>query len=300
MSRQYQDPRYQSPDDPYQTSSNVPRQYEQSIPPFPTAQDAYPSHSASVPPSQHAYTIPTHLEGRQQPQSSTHSGGYLPYAEGHVPFPEPSFRESSSFQRSSTGHPSIYIPPTMPQSTGGPYQQDRQDPYGYPPSGGSPSSSHHDRAYPATSSVTSSTDLYARSEVQTHPGSGYTITNTRPQDRNATEYEEEQYSPDFRPKGPGNSPVATHRHVTTGRICRLRYCGNPVFHDPRVNEFREWCSDEHMRAGIETGIEKPCRECRIWPRRHNYRFCSGDTCRYPGIPAGGGGPGRPPYLHYGA
>ncbi len=161
-----------------------------------------------------------HLESRQQPQSSAYSGGYPHYAEGHVPFPEPSFRESSSFQRSSTGHPSVYLPPTMPQSTGGSYQQDRQDPYGYPPSGGSPSSSHRDRTYPATSSVTSSTDLYARSEVQTHPGSGYTVTNTRPQDWNTTtEYEEEQYSPDFRPKGPGSSPVATPSKQCTLTLC---------------------------------------------------------------------------------
>jgi len=56
MSRQYQDPRYQSADDPYQTSLNVPRQSEQSIPPFPTAQDAYSSHSV---PSQHGMPSPS-------------------------------------------------------------------------------------------------------------------------------------------------------------------------------------------------------------------------------------------------
>ena len=40
-------------------------------------------------------------------------------------------------------------------------------------------------------------------------------------------------------------------HVTTDRICRLRHCRRAVFLDTRVNEYREWCSDEHMRCAVQ-------------------------------------------------
>ncbi|KAH9992194.1 hypothetical protein BJV74DRAFT_834813 [Russula compacta] len=65
-----------------------------------------------------------------------------------------------------------------------------------------------------------------------------------------------------------------------GPACRLPHCNNPVFFDRRVNELREWCSDEHMRAAMMNGIEKPCKQCRVWPRRYGYKLCSGQTCRY--------------------
>jgi hypothetical protein len=52
-----------------------------------------------------------------------------------------------------------------------------------------------------------------------------------------------------------------------------------VFFDRRVNELREWCSDEHMRAAIAHRVEKPCKTCGQWPRRNGYKYCSGNYCR---------------------
>jgi hypothetical protein len=39
-----------------------------------------------------------------------------------------------------------------------------------------------------------------------------------------------------------------------------------------------------LRAAIERRVEKPCKTCEEWPRRNGYKFCSGDVCRYPGVP----------------
>jgi hypothetical protein len=34
-------------------------------------------------------------------------------------------------------------------------------------------------------------------------------------------------------------------------VCRLPDCDYPVFFDRRVNEHREWCSDQHMRCAFD-------------------------------------------------
>jgi len=223
--------------------------------------------------SSKAYPAQTYQEGRQQPQPLGHSGGYPPYAEGHsITFPE-QYSESSSRQRSATGHPETYATPsTLPQSTVGTYHQDHQEPYGYHPSGGSSSSSH--RTYPTSGSVTSG-DLYARPEVQ-NPGASYTVNiQADSQNWGNPGHDEGHHGPDFRQKGPHSVPVASHRPK-----CRYPGCNNYVFFDRRVNELREFCSDEHMGAAIQRGLEKPCRHCGMWPRRYGYKYCSGDVCRY--------------------
>lgn len=85
-------------------------------------------------------------------------------------------------------------------------------------------------------------------------------------------------------------------------ICRMPGCNYPAFVDGRVNERREWCSNEHMqsaihiylhnpvlsyfphRAAIVQRVEEPCSRCRVWPRRTGHRLCSGTVCRYPYFP----------------
>jgi hypothetical protein len=154
---------------------------------------------------------PTPPEGLQHPQPSGHSGGYPPYAEGPLTFPEP-YPESSPPQRASAGHSTIYgAPPpshTMHQSTLRLYQQERQPPYDYLSSGAS-SDSH--RAYTTASSVTSGS-AYTRSEFQPHtgPSSGYTNMDARAelQDLNPSLYDEGPHGSDNLPKAPSNPPAA--------------------------------------------------------------------------------------------
>ena len=234
------------------------------------------THSIMSHPSQHVYPGPTHPEGQQHPQPSGRSGGY-PYARGHILFPEPSLI-SSPLPRASAGHSVNYLAPpplrTMSQITADPYQQERQRPHDYHSSGGS-SGSHH--TYPTVSSVASSS-MYAHSEFQPHPGgSGYTDINARaqPQNLNATVNDEGPQGFYSWHTPPSNSPVSGRRPQ-----CRYPSCYNYTFVDMRVNELREWCSDNHMRAAVQNGLEKPCKQCRVWPRRNGYRYCSGNICRY--------------------
>ena len=225
MSHPYRDPHYQPTSGHYPASENVPRQSEQHGLPFSTTQDPYSIHT-----SQHGiffirkqwkidglilfatvFPGPTPPEGRQHPQPSGHSGGYPPYAEGPLTFPDP-YPESSPPQRASAGHSTIYgAPPpsqTMNQSTLGSYQQERQPPYDYLSSGGS-SDSH--RAYTTASSITSGS-VYARSEFQPHPGpsSDYTNMDSRaePQHLNASLYDGGPHGSDTLQKAPSNPPTA--------------------------------------------------------------------------------------------
>ncbi|KAI0268479.1 hypothetical protein BGY98DRAFT_337408 [Russula aff. rugulosa BPL654] len=66
------------------------------------------------------------------------------------------------------------------------------------------------------------------------------------------------------------------------QICRYPRCNVRVFFDRRVDELREWCSDQHMMAAVAHGVEKPCKTCQVWPRRNGYKHCSGNICKYPG------------------
>ncbi|KAF8492544.1 hypothetical protein F5888DRAFT_889322 [Russula emetica] len=123
--------------------------------------------------------------------------------------------------------------------------------------------------------------------VEPHHGGGYTATAAQPQDWNAAVYNEghdsrsnaaghggiQGHGP--RSIAPGVPPVGSHRrlrpqvenaavydeghgsrpkspphHVTSGYkpLCRYPRCGHHVFFDRRVNELREWCSDQHMQC----------------------------------------------------
>jgi hypothetical protein len=74
-----------------------------------------------------------------------------------------------------------------------------------------------------------------------------------------------------------------------------------MYFDRRFNEFWEWCTTQHvqyvMRAisefipglhflseALTRGMEKPCKRCAIWPRKHRYRYCGGDACNKGGVP----------------
>ena len=236
MSHPYQDPRYLPTSGHYRTSSNVPRQSGQHIPPIPTTQDPHyiqtSQHSTVFHPqivedrwanSFSVFPGPTHLEGRQHPQPSGHSGGY-PYAEGHIPFPGP-YPGSSPLQPASAGQLANYAAPplsqTMSQSTVDPYEQERQRPHDYHSSGGS-SGSHS--AYPTASSVASSS-VYAHSEFQPHPGpgSGYADMNARAQlqNLNATIYDEGPHGSDSRQKAPSNPPLTGRSKQRASLLCLL-------------------------------------------------------------------------------
>ena len=73
-----------------------------------------------------------------------------------------------------------------------------------------------------------------------------------------------------------------------------------MFFDRRVNEFREWCSEQHMQcvvlnyhhnpvlsylflwSAVRDRVEKVCSACGVWPRRYSNKGCSVSVCRYPG------------------
>ncbi|KAF8489968.1 hypothetical protein F5888DRAFT_1140140 [Russula emetica] len=63
--------------------------------------------------------------------------------------------------------------------------------------------------------------------------------------------------------------------------CRFSGCNTPVFFDRRVDEYREWCSDEHLMLAVRHRVEQPCRACQYWPRRNGYKHCSGSICKHP-------------------
>jgi len=301
--RRQPDPRYRSYPTP---PSNSHQQPEQFIPSVPMTQDHYPSY-----PNQ--YTHPTYPEDPQPHQPSSPPGSYPPYAEDNMSFPQP------HLQRSSVGPPATYFAPpqSMPHSSIGSHQSAHQDTSGgssgsrldassyssfggsadvrdetsgypsepssayyvgarqgtsgYPPTIGS-SRSH--RAYSVGGSVTGSADSESYS---VSPQAAYTGAASQPQGWDPTGHEEgqsEEYD-GFRPKGPSSSPVFGYP-----RRCRYPGCNNNVFFDRQVNEYREWCGEQHMWDAVANRVERPCRQCEVWPRRNGYRFCSGNVCRY--------------------
>jgi hypothetical protein len=42
--------------------------------------------------------------------------------------------------------------------------------------------------------------------------------------------------------------------VGHGRLCRLPNCNRNAFFDRRINELREWCSDEHMQCEVHISL----------------------------------------------
>ncbi|KAI0281839.1 hypothetical protein BGY98DRAFT_178013 [Russula aff. rugulosa BPL654] len=105
--------------------------------------------------------------------------------------------------------------------------------------------------------------------VQPHYEGDYTATATQPQ----AVYDEGH---DSRSKAPPSRPADY-----SNRLCRFPRCTRVVFFDRRVNEYREWCSDQHMQAAIKHGVERPCSYCQTFPRRNGHRHCS-EVCRYRG------------------
>jgi hypothetical protein len=148
--------------------------------------------------------------------------------------------------------------------TVGTHQQGYQSSYGYPPS-----TSDSQQFYAADRS-----DTGGSSNFYSQPGGGYSVA--QPPDGNAAGYDNLRE----RPKAPGYLPAAG-THSRARPLCRYPGCGYTVFMDTRVQELREWCSDEHMQAAVTNRVEKPCRTCQRWPRRNGYKYCSGDRCRYP-------------------
>ncbi|KAI9439551.1 hypothetical protein H4582DRAFT_2097746 [Lactarius indigo] len=84
-----------------------------------------------------------------------------------------------------------------------------------------------------------------------------------------------------RPKSPRGGPG-----VVQGRQynCRLPGCNRPMFFDRHFNEFWEWCSPQHIQAGLGQRIEKVCRHCGVWPRKYGHKFCGGPSCNKNGVP----------------
>ncbi|KAI0288868.1 hypothetical protein BC826DRAFT_1035247 [Russula brevipes] len=73
-------------------------------------------------------------------------------------------------------------------------------------------------------------------------------------------------------------------------LCRFPHCNRSVFYDSSISEMREWCSYGHMRDAIANKVEKPCKQCQVWPRQKRSKYCSGNLCRYVGDQT-------PPHVH---
>ncbi|KAN0126278.1 hypothetical protein V8E53_015201 [Lactarius tabidus] len=82
------------------------------------------------------------------------------------------------------------------------------------------------------------------------------------------------------PKGPPLRPA----HGNLAPSCRMPGCNRPMYFDRRFNEFWEWCTTQHVHEALTRGMEKPCKRCAIWPRKHRYRYCGGDACNKGGVP----------------
>ncbi|KAF8492538.1 hypothetical protein F5888DRAFT_888921 [Russula emetica] len=180
-------------------------------------------------------------EGSLQPQPlGQRHGSRSPYA-GPVPFPEPQYRDGGS-----ASHPQAHFPP--PQTTQNltvatHHQHERRGSHGHSPATGwSGSSSDGQRLYPAGagSDTGGGGNFYSQQPgVQPHHGGGYTTTAAQPQDWNAAVYNEGH---DYRSKAPPYRPAGG-----SNPLCRYPRCTRIAFFDRRVNERREWCSDEHMQ-----------------------------------------------------
>ncbi|KAI0298055.1 hypothetical protein B0F90DRAFT_1736003 [Multifurca ochricompacta] len=223
----------------------------------------------------------------QSSQPSGHPGSYAIYAQADPSFPEPN-PHTQSAPLSQPAHYSTHPQPEFNLSTYSDQQQ-RHDPYGYAPSisrvssssaaaGGGGSGGH--QIYATRGSISTGASSYASPEVESQSGRGHSVSSHQPQHWPAATDSSGDYQDSFRSKGPGDRPVAGHRESM--HICRMPGCNRPVFFDRRVNERREWCSDQHMQTALRQGLEKSCKHCRVWPRRYSYRLCSGDSCKYPG------------------
>ncbi|KAN0113632.1 hypothetical protein V8E52_007558 [Russula decolorans] len=188
---------------------------------------------------------------------------------GTISFPEP--------QHSSASPPQIYFPSsqTTQNLSAAPHQHQRRGSHGHFPATGPSSDSQPLYTAGAGLDTGGGSNFYAAQPgVQLHHREGYTATATPPQDWNAAAVYDEGH--DSRPKAPPVRPANP-----PDPLCRIPGCNNRAFYDRRVNELREWCSDQHMQDAIRRRVEEPCRTCHVWPRRNGYRYCSGDRCRYP-------------------
>ncbi|KAH9173767.1 hypothetical protein EDB89DRAFT_1957608, partial [Lactarius sanguifluus] len=184
---------------------------------------------------------------------------------------------SSAAQHSYTGQSTAYYPPTQAfDSTNTSYPGPQQTSHYAVPHGhgtnasdGSRSSNHYQTAAPLTR-VTPD-PLYRGTQPQVTQGGV-----AQPQYRDADEYDNVD---EHRPKSPGRGPVQGRQYN-----CRLPECNRPMFFDRRFNEFWEWCSPQHIHAGLGRRIEKTCRHCGVWPRKYGHKYCGGPSCNKSGVP----------------
>ncbi|KAH9020572.1 hypothetical protein EDB85DRAFT_2004186 [Lactarius pseudohatsudake] len=89
-----------------------------------------------------------------------------------------------------------------------------------------------------------------------------------------------------RPQESGVAQPQPGRGLVQGRQynCRLPECNQPMFFDRHFNEFWEWCSPQHIHAGLGQRIEKTCRHCELWPRKYGHKYCGGPSCNKKGVP----------------
>jgi hypothetical protein len=226
----------------------------------------------TIPSQASSYPSYPQAEGLLQPQQSSgqRRGSRSPYS-AHVSFPEP--------QHDSASYAQTYIPPSQTQTTPNltvptHHHHERRSSHGHSPVMGSSSDSQ--RSYPVSAGPDTGggSNFYPQPEVQVQPypqaGGGFTDPAAQPHDWNAGGYDGGH---DSRSKAPPVRP-ASHRNP----LCRFPRCNNPVFFDTRVNEYREWCSDQHMRDAIAYKVEKLCNTCQRFPRRNGVRYCS-NACR---------------------
>jgi hypothetical protein len=187
------------------------------------------------------------------------------------PHRDPRFKPNPHQVPSSSArntHSSSAPSQTASISTTGQHRQIGQYPSGYPPSAES-SGSH--RAHVASHSVTDGTasNMLTGVGVQ-HPVRGHPATDPQSQDWNTTGDGGEGHRSSFQAKGPPTrNPSATYSKQckqcprpcalsVDGRSvvpeCRFPDCRRRPYFDRRVNEFREWCSDEHLRCAATSTV----------------------------------------------
>lgn len=201
---------------------------------------------------------------------------------------------SSSVQHSHTGQSATHYPPA---SSAAQHNYTGQSTAYYPPTqafdstntlypGPQPTSHYavpHGHGTNASDGSRSSNHLYQTAAPVTRVAPDPLYRGTQPQGgvaqpqyRDADEYDNVD---EHRPKSPGRGPVQGRQYN-----CRLPECNRPMFFDRHFNEFWEWCSPQHIHAGLGRRIEKTCRHCGVWPRKYGHKYCGGPSCNKNNVP----------------
>ncbi|KAI9439526.1 hypothetical protein H4582DRAFT_1941324 [Lactarius indigo] len=177
----------------------------------------------------------------------------------------------SAAQHSYTGQSTAYYPPTQSyDTTNTSYPGSQVVSHGYSMNASDGSRSSNQLYQPAAAPLTRATSHSQYRAIQPQEG------GVASQYQDAFEYDNMD---EHRPKSPGRGPVQGRQYN-----CRLPECNRPMFFDRQFNEFWEWCSPQHIYAGLQRRIEKTCKHCGVWPRKYGHKYCGGPSCNKHGVP----------------